>query len=214
MRVRRSYPSGAIGLFAPGPSSLTTMARMVIRPRLARTVLRAVRWRTEGTLPTHGIVVGAPHTSNWDWVISLLLAWSQELHPRIMVKKEMFLGPLAPIMRASGAVSIDRTDPGADIAHIVALIASSENFLLTIAAEGTRSKSDYWKSGFFRLSEQTGLPVTLAYIDGPSRVVGAGPTFMPSGDVAADMDMVRAFYADKRGLNPAKRTEPRLRNET
>ncbi|HXH78456.1 1-acyl-sn-glycerol-3-phosphate acyltransferase [Nocardioides sp.] len=189
------------------------MARMVIRPRLARTVLRLARWRTEGSLPTHGIVVGAPHTSNWDWVVSLLLAWSQSRQPRIMVKKEFFRGPLRPIMRATGAVSIDRDNPGADIKALVDLIARSDEFLLTIAAEGTRSKGDYWKSGFFRLSQQTGLPVTLAFMDGPSRTVGSGPTFMPSGDVAADMDMIRAFYADKRGLRPENRTEPRLRNE-
>ena len=190
------------------------MARMVIRPRLARAVLRLARWRTEGTLPLRGIVVGAPHTSNWDWVVSLLLAWSQGRQPRIMVKKEFFAGPFAPIMRVTGAVSIDRADPAADIERLVALIESSDDFLLTIAAEGTRSKAEFWKSGFFRLSQQTGLPVTLAFIDGPSRTVGAGPTFVPSGNVAADMDMIRAFYAGKRGLNPAKRTEPRLRNES
>ena len=189
------------------------MARMVIRPRLARTLLRLVRWRTEGALPLRGIVVGAPHTSNWDWVLSLLLAWSQGRQPRIMVKKEFFSGPFAPIMRATGAVSIDRANPGADIKALVALIESSEEFLLTIAAEGTRSKSKHWKSGFYRLSQQTGLPITLAFIDGPSRTVGAGPTFMPTGDLGADMDMVRAFYADKRGLYPHNRTEPRLRNE-
>ncbi len=189
------------------------MARMVVRPRLARTVLRLAGWRTEGTLPTHGIVVGAPHTSNWDWVLSLLLAWSQELHPRIMVKKELFSGPLGALLRASGAVSIDRDNPRADIAALVRRIKDSDDFLLTVAAEGTRSRSEFWKSGFFRLSEQTGLPVTLAFIDGPTHVVGAGPTFMPTGDVGADMNMVRAFYADKRGLNPANRTEPRLRNE-
>lgn len=189
------------------------MSRMVVRPRLARTLLRLVRWRTVGTLPSHGIVVGAPHTSNWDWVFSLLLAWSQGRHPRIMVKQEFFKGPLAPVMRATGAVSIDRAHPAADIRALVDRIGDTEEFLLAIAAEGTRSRSDHWKSGFYRLSQQTGLPITLAFIDGPSRTVGAGPTFTPTGDLAADMDMVRAFYADKRGLHPAKRTEPRLRNE-
>ena len=189
------------------------MSRMVVRPRLARTLLRLVRWRTVGTLPSHGIVDGAPHTSNWDCVVSLLLAWSQGRHPRIMVKQEFFKGPLAPVMRATGAVSIDRAHPAADIRALVDRIGESEEFLLAIAAEGTRSRSDHWKSGFYRLSQQTGLPITLAFIDGPSRTVGAGPTFTPTGDVAADMDRVRAFYADKRGLHPAKRTEPRLRNE-
>lgn len=189
------------------------MSRMVVRPLLARTILRAARWRTEGTLPLRGIVVGAPHTSNWDWVFSLLLAWSQSRHPRIMVKKEFFSGPFAPVMRATGAISVDRQNPAADIRRLTSSIESSEDFLLTIAAEGTRSKTDHWKSGFYRLSQQTGLPITLAFIDGPSRTVGAGPTITPTGDIAADMDIVRAFYADKRGIHPEQRTEPRLRNE-
>ena len=190
------------------------MARMVIRPRLARTVLRLARWRTEGSLPTHGIVVGAPHTSNWDWVISLLLAWTQSLHPRIMVKKELFVGPLGRVMRATGAVSIDRANPAEDIKALVDLIASSDQFLLTIAAEGTRSKGDYWKSGFYRISQQTGLPITLAFLDAPSRTVGWGPTFAPTGDVKADMDRIRAFFADKRGIRPELATVPRLKDES
>jgi 1-acyl-sn-glycerol-3-phosphate acyltransferase len=189
------------------------MGRMIVRRGLARTVLRLARWRTVGTLPARGIVVGAPHTSNWDWVFSLLLAWSQGHHPRIMVKKEFFSGPLAPVLRATGGISIDRSNPGADVKAIVQRIADSDEFLLAIAAEGTRSKADHWKSGFYRLSQQTGLPITLAFIDGPSRTVGAGPTFTPTGDLGADMDRIRAFYADKRGIHPDQRTEPRLRNE-
>lgn len=187
---------------------------MVVRPRIARVILKLLRWRTEGTLPQRGIVVGAPHTSNWDWVFSLLLAWSQSHHPRIMVKKEFFRGPFAPIMHATGGISVDRSNPAGDMKRLVAQIEAADEFLLAIAAEGTRSKTDHWKSGFYRLSQQTGLPITLAFIDGPSRTVGAGPTFTPTGDIAADMDMIRAFYADKRGLHPEKRTEPRLRNES
>ncbi len=187
---------------------------MVIRPVISRIVLRMLRWRTEGLLPSHGIVVGAPHTSNWDWFFSLLLAWSQGRQVRLMIKQEFFRGPLAPIMRATGGVSVDRANPTGDIKNLVAQIADADEFLLTIAAEGTRSRSEYWKSGFYRLAQQTGLPITLAFIDGPSRTVGVGPTFAPTGDISADMDLIRAFYADKRGVVPANRTEPRLRNES
>lgn len=189
------------------------MSRMVIRPRLARVLLRLIRWRTQGELPQQAIVVGAPHTSNWDWVFALLFAWSQGHHPRIMVKREYFDGPLAPIMRLTGAVRVDRTNPTKDIKALVAEIEAGGEFLLAVAAEGTRSKVEYWKSGFYRLSQQTGLPITLAFMDGPTRTVGCGPTFHPTGDLKADMDLIRDFYADKHGVHPAKRTEPRLRNE-
>ena len=82
-----------------------------------------------------------------------------------------------------------------------------------MAAEGTRSKSEYWKSGFYRIAQQTGLPITLAFLDAPSKTVGWGPTFMPSGDVKADMDVLREFFKDKRGFNPDQATEPRLKEE-
>ena len=185
----------------------------LLRRNLARLLLRLARWRTVGEVPRKGILVGAPHTSNWDWVLTMLLAWSYDIQIRLLVKDSFFKGPLAPIMRATGAVELDRANPGATIRALVADAETDETFLLGIAAEGTRSKGDYWKSGFYRISQQTGLPVTLAFLDAPSRTVGWGPTFQLSGDVSADMDRIRAFYADKTGIKPEGTTVPRLREE-
>jgi 1-acyl-sn-glycerol-3-phosphate acyltransferase len=184
-----------------------------IRHAVARVALGAVRWKTVGEVPSRGILVGAPHTSNWDWVLTMLLAWDSRVQIRLLVKESFFKGPLAPIMRWTGAVELDRADPGGTIRRLLADAETDETFLLGIAAEGTRSKGDYWKSGFYRISQQTGIPITLAFVDKPSRTVGWGPTFAPTGDVSADMDRIRAFYADKSGLKPELATEPRLREE-
>ena len=105
------------------------------------------------------------------------------------------------------------TNPGATIRRLLADAETDETFLLGIAAEGTRSKGEYWKSGFYRISQQTGLPITLAFLDAPSRTVGWGPTFALTGDVVADMDRIRAFFADKTGIKPEGTTVPRLREE-
>ena len=185
----------------------------LIRRNLARLLLKLARWKTVGEVPRKGILVGAPHTSNWDWVLTMLLAWRYEIQIRLLVKDAFFKGPLAPIMRASGAVELDRSNPGATIRALIADAESDDTFLLGIAAEGTRSKGEYWKSGFYRISQQTGLPITLAFVDAPSRTVGWGPTFELSGDVSADMDRIRAFYADKTGIKPEGATVPRLREE-
>ncbi|WP_091026746.1 1-acyl-sn-glycerol-3-phosphate acyltransferase [Nocardioides szechwanensis] len=187
--------------------------RFLIRRTFARVVLRAARWKTTGTVPRKGILVGAPHTSNWDWVITMLLAWDSSVQIRLLVKQEFFKGPVGWFMRATGAVALDRANPGATIKALLADAETDEAFLLGIAAEGTRSKTDYWKSGFYRISQQTGIPVTLAYVDGPSRTVGWGPTFSLTGDVTADMDRIREFYADKRGIRPEFASVPRLREE-
>ena len=185
----------------------------MLRRGFARTVLRLARWRTVGQVPPSGILVGAPHTSNWDWVAMLLLTWSNGVQAKVLIKQELFRGPLAPLLRITGGIPLDRANPGETVRALLAAAEHDERFLLVLAAEGTRGKAEYWKSGFYRMSQQTGLPVSLGWIDGPSRTMGIGPTFTPTGDVGADMDRVRAFYADKRGIHPERRTEPRLREE-
>ena len=184
-----------------------------MRKGLARLVLRLARWRTVGDVPRSGVLVGAPHTSNWDWVAMLLLMWSGGVPPRVLIKAEIMRTPLGPLLRANGGISLDRQNPGAVVRDLIAEARSGEPFLLILAAEGTRKKVAYWKSGFYRIAQQTGLPISMGFIDGPTRTLGFGPSFMPTDDVVADMDVVRAFYADKHGIHPELRTEPRLREE-
>lgn len=186
---------------------------MRVRPVVARAILKATRWKLVGTVPSRGILVGAPHTSNWDWIAMLLIAWSSGQEPQVLVKQSFFKGPAAPLLRATGGIPLDRANPGATIRALLEEAEAHRSFLLVIAAEGTRSKGEFWKPGFYRIAQQTGLPISLGFVDGPTRTMGMGPTFQPTGDVAADMDFVRAFYADKRGFRPENRTEPRLREE-
>lgn len=185
----------------------------VVRRAVGRTALRLTGWKVAGTMPSRGIIVGAPHTSNWDWVATILMSWHHGVQPMILIKKQFFKGPFAPLLRATGGIPLDRESPGATIRALLAEADGHQGFLLAIAAEGTRSRVDYWKSGFYKISQQTGLPITLGFIDGATRTVGVGPTFQPTGDVTADMDRIREFYADKFGIHPEKRTEPRLREE-
>ena len=184
-----------------------------MRKALARLVIRLSRWRTVGRCPRSGILVGAPHTSNWDWIAMLLLTWQDGVQARVLIKRELFRGPLALLLRATGGIPLDRRNPGEAVRALLAQANDDEQFLLVLAAEGTRGKADYWKSGFYRIAQQTGLAISLGFIDGPTRTMGFGPTFLPTGDVGADMDRVRAFYADKGGIHPELRTEPRLREE-
>jgi len=185
----------------------------MLRKAFARLVLRLARWKTVGQAPTTGILVGAPHTSSWDWVAMLLLTWRDGVQARVLIKRELFRGPLAVLLRVTGGIPLDRRNPGQTIRTLLAEAEVAEQFLLVLAAEGTREAGEYWKAGFYRIAQQTRLPITLGFIDGPTRTMGFGPTFAPTGDIKADMDLVRAFYADKHGINPELRTEPRLREE-
>lgn len=159
-------------------------------------------------------MVAAPHTSNWDFPLTLAMAWLSGFHPRWLGKKSLFRGPAGPIMRALGGIEVDRDDPGGLVGELVARLGGTSDFALIVPAEGTRSKSEYWKSGFYRIARQADLPLVLAFMDGPTRTGGFGPTIELSGDVTADMDRIRAFYADKHGLRPEHRAEPRLRDES
>ncbi|HEV7145785.1 MAG TPA: 1-acyl-sn-glycerol-3-phosphate acyltransferase [Pedococcus sp.] len=184
-----------------------------MRSRLASLVLRAARWTAIGEVPRTGVLVGAPHTSNWDFVMMLLIMWRGGVTPRVLMKQELFRGPLSWLLPRLGGIPLDRDNPGGVVRTLVREARSGEPFLLILAAEGTREKGEYWKSGFWRIARSANLPIALAFIDGPTRTAGFGPTIVATKDVVADMDKVREFYRDKRGIHPQRRTEPRLREE-
>ncbi len=184
-----------------------------MRSRLASFVLRATGWTAVGEVPRTGILVGAPHTSNWDFVMMLLIMWRGGVTPRVLIKRELFRGPLGWLLTRLGGIPLDRANPTGVVRELVRQARSGEPFLLILAAEGTRQKGEYWKSGFWRIARSARLPISLAFIDGPTRTAGFGPTITATSDVVADMDLVREFYRDKRGIHPELRTEPRLREE-
>src|SRR5205085_5941454 len=111
-----------------------------VRPALARGLLRVTRWKLPGTVPESGILVCAPHTSRWDWVVMLMIAWANGKRPEVLIKHTYFTGPLGPILRATGGIALDREDPGATIRALLERAEAHESFLLVLAPEGIRGK--------------------------------------------------------------------------
>ena len=187
----------------------------MLRRAIARIFWTFSRWRLVSTpAPTRPtILIGAPHTSNWDFVLMLAIAWRLQIPVRWLGKKSLFRGWRSGPMRRLGGIPVDRDDPSRVVDDVLAQIAAGEGFGLVITPDGTRTSRTGWKSGFYRIARASGLPVTLGYVDRTTMTTGLGPTIELTGDVRADMDVVRAFYADKSGLRPALRTEPRLREE-
>lgn len=182
---------------------------------LAQVFWRFSRWtlRTEPAPTTPSVLIGAPHTSNWDFVLMLGIAWRLRLPIHWLGKKSLFAGWRGPIMRRLGGIPVDRDDPRRVVDEVVALARSGEVFGLVVTPDGTRGGNTHWKSGFYRIAQQTGMPVTLGYVDRTTMTTGLGPTIELTGDVSADMERIRAFYADKTGFHPHLRTEPRLASE-
>lgn len=188
----------------------------MIRRALAGLFWRFSRWTfVSEPAPTHPTVfVAAPHTSNWDFVLMLAVAWRLKLRIKWLGKNGLFRGWRGPVMRALGGISVDRANPQGLVDSIADMVRSGQVFALVVTPEGTRGAGEYWKSGFYRIARATGLTVTLAYNDTRTNTAGLGPTFALTGNVAADMDRMRAFFDGMRGVNPELGTPPRLRDET
>jgi 1-acyl-sn-glycerol-3-phosphate acyltransferase len=188
-----------------------------VKQSIGRYVLGALRYRDTGGPAPHDsayVLVAAPHTSWLDLPLMLGYAWSHGVEPGFLAKKELFVGPAGPLLRRLGAIRVDRENPGTLVDDLVARARSGAPFALVIAPEATRGLAPGWKSGFYRIAQEAGIPIVLGYLDGPTRTGGFGPTLVPSGDVAADMDTIRMFYAGKHGVVPERCSPVLLRSES
>ena len=175
---------------------------------------RLSRWTpvTE-PIPERGVLLGAPHTSNWDLVFMLMISWRIGKPFRFLAKKSLFRGPLGAVMRAIGGIPVDRGAEQGLVREIVGMAERGEQFLLVVTPEGTRGAVEYWKSGFYRIARDAELPVVIGFVDRDRRECGLGPHFELSGNVRADMDRIRVNYAGMLGVRPGNSNVPRLREE-
>lgn len=179
-------------------------------------MIRLFRYRLVGDPPDVPVcvMVAAPHTSNWDFILTMAMAWASELDIVWLGKKEMFAGPARWLFRAMGGVPVDRENPVGLVDEMVHLARAGHRVAIVIPPEATRAKKEYWKSGFRRIAQGADVPVVLSFLDQPTRTGGFGPSLRMTDDVVADMDQIRAFYADKHGMRPGRFTPPLLREES
>jgi len=183
------------------------------RSRLAAGLLRLLGWRLEVTLPEEPsyVLVVAPHTSNWDFFYGYAAKMAVGLDLFIMAKHTLFRGPLGHVLRRLGVIPVDRRAAHGVIGQMAETFRRSERLVLAITPEGTRSRTTYWKPGFYHIARDAGVPIALAFLDYRGKRVGIGGVVYPSGDINADMASIRAFYSDKYGRRPQEQGEVRLR---
>ena len=178
-------------------------------------VLRLGGWTVETPPPDlkKYVVIAAPHTYWWDgfWMISF--GWRFGLSLAWLVKLATAHGPIGWLVRRSGGVPVDRSSPQGLVQQLVTEFRQRDSLVLVIPPEGTRSKREFWKSGFYHIARQADVPIVLAYLDYGRTAVGCGPCFKLTGNISADMQKIRDFYSTMRGKNPGNFTEPRLREE-
>ena len=166
-------------------------------------------WRVQGQLPDipKFVIVGAPHTSNWDFAMFLALAFVLKGDLRYMGKKELFRWPFAGFFRWCGGVPVDRSRSQGLVEQMVQAIREADHFQLVITPEGTRKVVSQWKLGFYHIAKRAGIPIVAGYVDSCTKTCGIGPTFTLTDDLEADIKAIQAFFKDKVGINPRLTSE-------
>lgn len=185
---------------------------------LSKALLRLCGWQVHGVAPEleQCVVIAAPHTSNWDFVWMKVMAWSLGWQINWLGKHSLFeglFGLAGPVMRAWGGVPVDRRGKQDLVSQVIARFNAGEKLMLAIPAEGTRSRSDNWRSGFYHMAKGANVPIVLSFLDFGSRTGGVGPAIHTTDNLSADMDRIRAFYADMHGKYPELSGPAVLREE-
>ena len=186
-----------------------------ILPRLVAWALRTVGWKVRllEPVPKRCVAIFYPHTSNWDTIVGLFAKVVIGLRIHFVGKDTLFRWPLRPLLVWWGGIPVNRREPQGFAGEIEREFARREEFMLALAPEGTRGHTEYWKSGFYRIARAAQVPLALAYIDYPAHEIGVGAYLELTGDLAADMARIRAFYAGKQGRHPENQGPIRLREE-
>jgi 1-acyl-sn-glycerol-3-phosphate acyltransferase len=192
----------------------TVIIRTLMR-WLALTFFLCTGWKTEGQKPAvdRYVVIAAPHTSNWDFVYTLGLAFIFRISPQIMMKDAWFRWPLGSLFRWLGALPVDRSRSRNVVAQSVEAFHDASRMVLVVPPSGTRRKVQYWKTGFYHIACGAGVPIALGFLDYGRKVGGFGPLFHPTGDMDRDMTAIQDFYRPISGKYPARESHVMVRPE-
>lgn len=184
---------------------------LVIGPlrSFATWALRVRGWQVEGRLPDapRFVLVAAPHTSSLDLPIMLAVGLHFRVRLHWLGSSLYFRWPASSLLRWLGGIPVGGASSGGPLDQATELMASVDEIAVGISPEGSRHRVQRWRTGFYHLALDATVPIVLGFIDYRRRVTGVGPSFTPTGDIEADLESVRAFYADIRGRHPERESE-------
>lgn len=173
---------------------------------IAKFILKILGWKVINELPDDKkfMLIAAPHTSNWDFPLGLLVKFSLKIKLNYLGKGALFDSPFGWLFRALGGIPVYRKKKLNMVDQMVEQFNQREHMILAMSPEGTRSHLAYWKSGFYHIAHKAGVPIAMATLDFGNKVVRLGNAFMPTGDIQEDMKLIRAFFAGVQGKVPEK----------
>ena len=163
-------------------------------------------WRTTGSLPKAPrlVLIAAPHTSNWDLPYMLFVAFVLRARIYWMGKDAIFRWPFGRLFRWLGGIPVDRSKANNVVTQSIAQFAKNDTLILTVPPAGTRKRVLNWKTGFYHIANGAGVPIAMGFLDYKKKVGGIGSVLQPTGDIEADMQIIRSFYQDISGKYPLK----------
>lgn len=170
-------------------------------------------WKVRGEMPSlkKQVIIAAPHTSAWDYIIMIGAAWYYEITIAWIGKKELFaFWPLRKLFLVTGGIPIDRSKSNQIVSKLASHIRSQEVIHLCIPPEGSRSKREGWRSGFYYMALEAEVPITCSYIDFKTKTTGFGESFKPSGNIEDDIKIIQKFYEGKKGRFPEMQSPIRI----
>lgn len=175
-----------------------------IRYSLALSVLKIIGWRIDYKLPESPkfILIAAPHTSNWDLPVMLLISIVMGIKLKWVAKDTLFKGWFGSYLRWLGGIPVNRKSRTNFTEQVVSIFNNSKNLIIVIAPEGTRSFTPYWRTGFYHIASGAAIPIALGFLDYKNKVGGIGPNFIPRGDIESDFRNINDFYKNITGLKP------------
>lgn len=182
--------------------------------RFCRLLVRLWGWKVDTwEIPRENgkvVALGVPHTANWDSIMMIVMVAAMGNRLRWLVKKELDLPVIGWLLRLTGGIFIERRGSLGVVDQVIEIINESDEIFLALAPEGTRSKVDRWKTGFYYIALGAEVPIALGYLDYGKKRGGIGKIIMPSGDIKADEPIFQEFYKDIQGRHPEKMGTIRL----
>ncbi len=166
---------------------------------LCEVYFRMAGWKLVGEMPPNidkCVMVAAPHTSNWDYPLTMGAFSLMKVPLHFLGKKELFFFPLGIIMRSTGGIAVDRSKRNNLVEYMTSLFEEYDRLALVIPPEGTRSKVAEWKTGFYRVALAAKVPIALGYLDYDKKHAGVLGLFYPTGDLEKDLPAIKAYYKD------------------
>ena len=181
---------------------------------LGRLVLKIAGWQIAGEAPKtkNCVIIAAPHTSNWDLILLLAAAYSFRISINYMIKSSVFWWPLGLVLKYLGAIPVDRSKSNNLVKQMVEEIQAGDGINLVVPPSGTRSYTEYWKSGFYHIAKRTEIQLVCGYLDYSKKEAGLGATFMPT-ELTSDMDRLRSFYGPIVARHPEMKSRIKLKEE-